>query len=174
MPARNPSSHPGHNRERGSLQWPTQTMVPETRNPRPEIRTKAEVRGPKVFGNSDFELRPSDFASIDHQRAHRVAGQLLAPAEEAQLDEEGNFKNLPAQPLDQRRCRGRGAAGSEQVIDEQHAAPWLERIDVYRNGRSAIFQFVILLVRLVGELSFFAHRELALQVDLRAIAERGV
>jgi len=54
--------------------------------------------------------------------------------EKTQLDEKGNLQNVSAKSLDQRCRRGGGATGGKQVIDQQHAAPWLECINVDCHG----------------------------------------
>ena len=68
----------------------------------------------------------------------------------------------------QRRGGGGGAAGGQQIVNQQHAAAGLDRVGVHGDGVGAVFEVVILLVGLVGELAFFADgHEAGLQIATR-------
>ncbi len=65
-------------------------------------------------------------------------------------------QDLRVQFFHQRDGGGGRTARGEQVINEQHARAGLERVNVHRDRRRAVFERVILLVRFVGQLAFFA------------------
>src|SRR6266700_2919235 len=94
-----------------------------------------------------------------YQRAHRVALQFLAATQEAQFNEERDFQDLAAQPLDQHCCCGRSAARGQQVVNEQDPVAGLERVNVNGNGGCTVFEVVLLFVSLIRELSLLSNRD---------------
>jgi len=94
---------------------------------------------------------------IRYDRTHLVPLQSIAPIEEFQFDEEGDFENVRAQLLHECSRGGSGATGREQVIDQEHAGARLERVDMHGDGRRAVFQIVFLVVRFVRKLALFAN-----------------
>src|SRR5689334_21402503 len=59
--------------------------------------------------------------SIRNQRPHLVSLQPLAAVEEFQLDQKRHFENLRAELGHEGRRGAGGAAGREEVVDQQHA-----------------------------------------------------
>lgn len=83
----------------------------------------------------------------------------FAALESFEFDQEGGFDDLGPEFLQEQRGCFSGAAGGEEIVNQQHAAARLDGIDMDSDGVASIFQVVALLVRAVGELAFFADRD---------------
>ena len=73
---------------------------------------------------------------------HAVAFELPAPVQREQLDEKRQGVHFPAQTPDEIGCRPRGAAGREQIVDDQHPLPFLHRIVVDLERIGAVLEIV--------------------------------
>jgi hypothetical protein len=74
--------------------------------------------------------------------------------------------------LQEQRGSFGGAAGGQEIIDEQHPIAWFHRVGMDGNGGAAVFQFVALFVRFEGELALLTHRhEPGLQLQSRRRGE---
>src|SRR5215212_7198257 len=64
--------------------------------------------------------RSASVAVVDDEGLDVVLGELLAAAEEAELDQEAEAGDLAAEPLDQVAQRARRAARCQEVVVDQH------------------------------------------------------
>src|SRR5688572_6226256 len=88
--------------------------------------------------------RGSDVAaSILNQAEHLERVELLAPLEEAQLHQHGATIDHTAGLLDEPAARLEGAAGGEQVIDDQHPVAGADTVDVDMQLGVAVLQLVL-------------------------------
>src|SRR5581483_8190021 len=91
--------------------------------------------------------RPRNRAShsmlVPKQREDVVARELLAAAEELELDDERQADDLAAELLDQLDRRLRRAAGREHVVVDQHPLPRDDRVRVYLQGVEPVLERVL-------------------------------
>ena len=66
--------------------------------------------------------------------------QLLASTQESKLDNERTAYDLSTKLTDELASRVRGATGSQQVIDNQHALSFSNRVDVQLKSVGPVFQ----------------------------------
>src|SRR5579859_3149724 len=85
-----------------------------------------------------------------------VASQHLATLEVDELDEEAETDHLAAQHLDQLRDRPGGAAGRDQVVDDQHLLAGQDRVLVDVEDIVAVLQRVFDAAGREGQLARFA------------------
>src|SRR5690349_8371446 len=69
--------------------------------------------------------------------------QACAAAEIGQIDEEARLDDDASYLLYKLDSRGRGAAGRDQVVDQEHALPLANRIYVHLDAVSAVLQLVV-------------------------------
>jgi len=79
--------------------------------------------------------------------------QATSAAVRGQFDDEGAFENFSACPPQQGACGFAGAAGGEQVVDEQDAFTGRNRIDVDFDASRIEFRFVVLPDGFKGQLA---------------------
>ncbi len=84
--------------------------------------------------------------------------QPLASLEVAQFNQEGQLDNARPALLDQLDRGFHRPAGRQQIVHKQHLRPLLQRILMHLQGVLSVFQRVVRLVRLVGELAFLPDR----------------
>src|SRR5215218_669941 len=94
--------------------------------------------------------------SVADEAVELIALDLLAPVQEAELDEGGDADDLAAEPFDQPGGRPGGAAGGEHVVDDQHPLAGDDRVGVELKGGGAVLQRVLLGLHLVGQLAGLA------------------
>src|SRR6266540_3328238 len=75
--------------------------------------------------------------SVPDEAEELIALDLLAPVQEAELDEGGDADHLAAEPLDQPGGGPRGAAGGEHVVHDQHPLAGGDRVGVELDGAAA-------------------------------------
>ena len=68
--------------------------------------------------------------------------ELVAPVQRDELDEERQRVHFAAQPADEAARRLRGAAGREQVVDDQHPLAFLHRVVVDLERVGAVLEVV--------------------------------
>lgn len=89
----------------------------------------------------------------------------LAPTQVGQLYDGSSFVHVGTQALQQLGSGDHGAAGRDQVVDQQYALAGAHGIGVHFHRCIAIFQGVIFCHRTVGQFALLAHRHKA-QVQL--------
>lgn len=99
-------------------------------------------------------------------RAHRFAGEPGAAVEEGQFDDEGHLQEVAAEAFDQFDRGGRGSAGGEDVVDEEHLLAGADGVDVHREGVGAVFEAVAFLEGVEGQFALLADGD-----DARTEAE---
>lgn len=90
---------------------------------------------------------------------------LLQPCPSAdvrQVDDEAAFDDLAAHLGYQRAGGFCGAAGSDEVVHQQHAIAFLYRVGVDLDAVGAVFERVVVADGFGGKLAFFADRDEAL------------
>ncbi len=95
--------------------------------------------------------------SADDQAAHWDA-QPCAPSKEAEFDEEGGANHLAAEPLDEIDRSDGGAAGGQQVVDDENTHAGANRVGVDFEGRGPILEVVVGANGLVGQVPELARR----------------
>jgi GNAT superfamily N-acetyltransferase len=85
--------------------------------------------------------------------------EFIAAFEEHQLDQDGDAGHAGAGFLHQLAGRLHGAAGRQQVVNDQDARVLDEAVHMYLQFRVAIFQIVLKGVRAIRELSRLAQRD---------------
>src|SRR5260370_19953498 len=103
--------------------------------------------------------RSSISSIIVQQREHVVPRQFLATSKKIQLDHKCQSRNLPAQSARQLRSRDRRASRSQQIVDDQNALTFSDRIFLALHRVASEFQFVADLHRFGGRLSGLANRD---------------
>src|SRR5579883_810215 len=83
--------------------------------------------------------------------------EALAPAEIGQVDDEGGPDDPAAGLADELDRRRRGAAGGDEVVDEQDMLVLEDAVGVDLDAVGAVFERVILADRLPGQLALLAH-----------------
>src|SRR5260370_27531394 len=94
--------------------------------------------------------RSSISSIIVQQREHVVPRQFLATSKKIQLDHKCQSRNLPAQSARQLRSRDRRASRSQQIVDDQNALTFFDRIFVDLQRVAAVFEIVADLHRFGG------------------------
>src|SRR5690606_32919757 len=79
---------------------------------------------------------------VGHQAVDVVWLELLAPAEERELDDEGAADDLGAGLLDELAARLRRPAGGDEVVVDEHAPPVGERVAVDLDRVDAVLELV--------------------------------
>src|SRR5437016_3476923 len=103
-------------------------------------------------------ISPATLLSKLQKCADRFRGQVVAPVEETEFDQELGFQEDTAHHFDEPDgCRRRAARG-QQIIDENYAFPLMNRVRMHLDDGFAVFQGVSGALALVGELALFAHR----------------
>jgi hypothetical protein len=97
-------------------------------------------------------------------------GEAFAAAEEVEFDSEGQAGDYAAELLDQLEGCFHGAAGGEQVVDEQDALAGLDGVEVDFEGVGAVFEVVGDAGDGRGELARLAHGD---EAGVEAVGERG-
>lgn len=85
--------------------------------------------------------------------------EARAWVEESELDENGDPDRFGSQPLHQATRGEGGAAGGEDVIDDQHSGTAAEGVAVYLESIGAVFQAVVRGFGRPGELSRLPDRD---------------
>src|SRR3954453_1238486 len=81
-----------------------------------------------------------------------------AALEEGQLDDEGAGDDLGAGPLDQVAAGTHGAAGGQDVVDQEDTAAGAERVGVDLEAVVAVFELVVERDRGIRKLARLADR----------------
>ncbi len=112
-------------------------------------------RGP----HDPHRRKPPSVPREVHQGVERQPGfaQPRGAAQLGQIDDGGTFGHRGAQPLQQSAPGHHGAAGGDEVVDQQDPVAGLDRVGMQLDRGAAVFQFVGFLDR--GE------RQLALLAD---------
>src|SRR3954467_12628196 len=87
-----------------------------------------------------------------------AAIEPVAPLEEVELDEKGEPDDVALEPLDQLDRALDGAAGREEVVDDQDLLARLDRIAVDLEGVRAVLEGVLDRDRLGRQLAELADR----------------
>src|SRR5688500_4025719 len=90
--------------------------------------------------------------SVANQRVHVKAGELLAPLQEVELDQERNADDDASELLDEVQNRLHRAARGEHVVVDEHAGAVGESIRVHLEGVLAVLERVAGADRLPGQL----------------------
>jgi hypothetical protein len=92
--------------------------------------------------------------------------EFRPPVQEREFDQERSLDNVRADFLQERNGCSGCATCRQQIVDQQHFASWLHRINMNGDRVRTVFQIVRLLVREEGKLAFLANRNKAtLQPD---------
>src|SRR5262245_41241126 len=111
---------------------------------RPRVATRGlRVRGP--------------YASVLYQTEYLMRLQPLSPLEKRQFHKKRTSRHLSSGLLDQFAPGFHGAAGGEQVIDEQDAMPLRHAVDVNLQHGAAVLKIVLQGMRAIGQLSRFSQ-----------------
>src|SRR6266508_3263929 len=112
---------------------------------------------PVSLSTGGLGLSPPDPpGSVPDEAEELIALDLLAPVQEAELDEGGDADHLAAEPLDQPGGGPRGAAGGEHVVHDQHPLAGGDRVGVELEGGGAVLQRVLLGLDAVRQLAGLA------------------
>src|SRR4051812_46574420 len=99
-------------------------------------------------------------SDLEMDEAFNGPSRVMPPAvEEVELDEKAKPDDVAAEPLDKLDSRADGAAGREQVIDDQDALPRLDRVTVNLQRRGSVLQRVVDVDRLRRQLADLSYRD---------------
>src|SRR6516225_2827073 len=95
-----------------------------------------------------------------HQRAHRHAelSDLFGAAQFRQIDDETGGQNLGADLLEKLHRRLRRAAGGDEIVDQNHALAFDQRVFVHFHFIDAVFERIADADALKGQFAFLADR----------------
>src|SRR5699024_3695952 len=92
------------------------------------------------------------------EAADGVGAKTVAAVEGEELGEDGDAGDLAAEALDEADGGFDGAAGGEEVVDDEDTLAWMDGIPVNLEGVGAVFERVFLHPGLRRELAGFANR----------------
>src|SRR6267378_2424816 len=103
--------------------------------------------------------RENSSSSVLDERGDLVTRELLAPFQSSELDEERETDDLTLELLHKLDRAGHGAAGGEQVVDDQHTRAGFHRVLVHLERRGAVLEVVLDAHHVAGQLAKFADRD---------------
>src|SRR5215831_16300777 len=106
---------------------------------------------------------------IVQQRKHFRIGKLLAAVEEVEFDHEAHAGDLGAQRPGQLGAGIGGAAGGQQVVDNDHFLAGLDGVFVYLQGIQAVLELVAPFDGLGGRLARLAEGD---EAGVEAVGQR--
>src|SRR5215217_3469207 len=101
-------------------------------------------------------LSPPDPPSVPDEAEELMALDQLPALEELQLDQGGDADDLAAEALDEAGRGPGGAAGGEDVVDDQDPLAGGDGVGVQLQGGGAVLELVLLGLDLVGQLAGLA------------------
>src|SRR5215217_3176078 len=108
--------------------------------------------------------------SVPDETEELIALDQLSASEELELDQGGDPDDLASQPLDQTGRGPGGAAGGEDVVDDQDPLAGDDGVGVQLKGGAAVLERVLLGLDLVGQLAGLADGE---EAGPEVVGDRG-
>src|SRR5580692_2722128 len=114
------------------------------------LRSLSLARRKRALELRRCEARISSCPLIRNEAYDLRAGKCLPPSQPGQLDQECEGFHRGPQAFEQPCGRGRGAARSKHVVDDQNALTPADRVRMNLQSVGSIFERVLFTQRIVG------------------------